>query len=173
MVFITEEDFKALTKMKQKEIYKAYEKFNKRKKIHVKDENLMDFMSQCESEFHPMLYTIPFKCYFSIYLFLFLKKHAERFDFELDSAEFTWSKPLEVNFSYIARLAKVPLNTVKKAFHELTKYEFLIYSDILTEDKHNASKSAMLVNDFCVIGHDSVTNKTLFNTKQRRYTTQL
>lgn len=173
-VFITEREYKQLAKNKLKEMQAAERKFSLRKKVHLNNTNLSVFYEQCSQEFSELLYTIPFRCYFTLYLFLFLKERVERFEFEEDKYQWTLSKPLEVNFSEIARLAKVPINTVRSAFKELTKYDFLLHSNLLTEDKNNVSKSGILVNDYWVIGHDSVKNKVFFhNLKSQKYAPSL
>ena len=168
-ILITETDYIKLNRLKEKEIAEAYNHFRNKKKTHLKEPGLKEFFEKCSDDFNQILFTIPFKCYFSIYLYLFLKKRADKFDIDKDKYQFVFSKPLEVNVSEIARIARVPLNTVKTAFHELVKQEFLIYTDELSLGNKNKAKSSILVNDFFLIGFDSATMTTCFFNKQMKF----
>ncbi|MBK9402936.1 MAG: hypothetical protein IPN57_00160 [Ignavibacteria bacterium] len=170
-VLITDNDFKALLKSKSRDIEKAYKKFSEKKKIHLKDKRLQSFYKLCSEDFNPMLYTIPFKCYFSFYLYLYLKTKVKRFDFDIDRFQFVYSKPMDINISEISRLAGVPVNTVKSAVLELLRFGYLIYMKQLSPAASNLCKSAMLVNDFLIVGHDSARDKTCFYTKHLKFTT--
>ena len=172
-VLITEADYKKIIKEKQKEAQIAFKKFRRKKKTHFTDEKLNNFFKLCTDDINPLLYTVPFKCYFSFYLFIYLKKHAERFEFEIDIYQFIFSKPFEVNLSKISRLADIPLNTVKAAFKELVWHDFLIYTETLSESHKNKCKTAMLANDFFVIGYDSLTKKTCFYNRTMKFSTAI
>ena len=164
-ILITEKDFEKLSCLKQKEISEAYKIFRSRKKCHMKETRLKYFYVSCAKEFNPVLYTIPFNCYFSFYLYLFLKAKAEKFRFESNSEQFTVSKPMEINFSKIRRLTGIPMGTIKSAYRELQKFGFLIYTEELASDKKNESKYAMLQNDYYILEHDPIKDKTIFNIK--------
>lgn len=164
-ILITESDYEILSGLKSYEISSAYKKFCKKKKCHVQDPRLKNFYKNCSDDFNPMLYTIPFKCYFSFYLYLYLKSKAEKFGFELSKDHYTVSKPMEINFSAVKRLAGIPMGTLKAAFKELIKYGFLVYTQELASDKKNESKWAILVNDYYILEHDIVNERTIFNIK--------
>jgi len=172
-VLITDADYKKLHKLKQKDFKEAYKKFSKRKKTHLSDFRLAEFYKKCTDDFNPMLYTIPFNCYFTLYLYLFLKKQAERFDFDQGRYQFLFSKPFKVNVSEIARIACVPLNTVKSAFRELVHHEFLLYTEILSPIEKNQSKTSILANDHFIIGYDKTVGKTCFYNKLMKFTTAI
>lgn len=166
---MTETDFKLMHRLKAKECREAIKKFRKKKKTHLKDPVLKDFYMLCKQEFNPMLYTIPFRCYFSLYLYLYLKNKAEKYDFD-KRYHFLFSKPMEINVSGISRVAKIPLNTVKSALRELIQHDFILYSDNLTLGK-NKAKSAIIANDHFIIGYDTASGKTCFYNKQRKFST--
>ena len=148
-----------------KAINESFNKFCKRKKCHLKDQRLKKFFEICTKDFNPLLYTIPFSCYFSLYLYLYLKSKAEKFGFESNSEQFTVSKPMEINLSAVRRLAGIPMGTIKSAYRELLRYGFLVYSEELASDKKNDSKWAILVNDYYIMEHDIVNERTIFNIK--------
>ncbi|MBK8382749.1 MAG: hypothetical protein IPL16_12855 [Ignavibacteria bacterium] len=164
-ILISENDFEKLSKVKLKSINESYNKFCKRKKNHLKDPRLKKFFDNCTKDFNPVLYTIPFSCYFSLYLYLYLKSKAVRFNFDMEKNQFQVSKPMEVNFSEIRRIAGIPMGTLKAAYRELIKYGFLVYTEELASDKKNDSKCAMLLNDHYILEHDTAKNKTIFNIK--------
>lgn len=164
-ILISENDFEKLSKLKLKAINESYKKFCKRKKCHLKDPRLKKFFDNCSKDFNPVLYTIPFRCYFSLYFYLYLKSKTVRFNFDMEKNQFQVSKPMEVNFSEIRRLAGIPMGTLKAAYRELIKYGFLVYTEELASDKKNDSKCAMLLNDYYILEHDTAKNKTIFNIK--------
>ncbi|HAY33772.1 MAG TPA: hypothetical protein DCY06_06510 [Bacteroidetes bacterium] len=170
-ILITDADYKKLIKEKKNECRKAYKNFTRKKKTHFTDKKLTAFLQYCTDDISPMFYTVPFKCFFSFYLYVYLKKHAERFEFEEGKYQFLFSKPFDVNLSKISRLADVPLNTVKAAFKELVRHEFLLYTETLSESHKNKCKTAMLANEFFVIGYDTLTKKTCFNNRQMKFAT--
>ena len=164
-ILISEIDFEKLSKLKLKAINESFNKFCKRKKCHLKDQRLKKFFEICTKDFNPVLYTIPFRCYFSLYLYLYLKSKTVRFNFDMEKNQFQVSKPMEINFSDIRRIAGIPMGTLKAAYKELIKYGFLIYTEELASDKKNDSKCAMLLNDHFILEHDTAKNKTIFNIK--------
>jgi len=170
-IVLTDSDFKSLLQLKHKEYKQAYRKFTRKKKTHLKDLKLKEFFKLCTDDFNPMLYTIPMKCYFSFYLYLYLKKNSECFEFDQMRYQFLFSRPMEINLSEIARVANVTLNTVKAAFKELVKLEFLLFTDLLTE-KTNQPKTAALANDHFIIGYDNLNRKVCFYNKRTKYATQ-
>jgi hypothetical protein len=163
-ILISDKDIELLTKLKKKEVQTSYKKFHKRKKCHIKDAQLKSFFENSTGDFNPVFYTIPFTCYFSFYFYLYLKGKAEKFELDL-SEEFKVSKPLEINFSEITRLAGAPMGTVKSAFKELKKFGFLLYSEELKPDNKNGSNCVLLVNDYYILEHDTANERTLFNIK--------
>ncbi len=164
-ILISNNDFEKLIELKSKAISDSYKRFRKKKKCHLKDPRLKKFFDNCTKDFNPLLYTIPFSCYFSFYFYLFLKSKAVRFNFDLEKEYFQVSKPMEINFSEIRRIAGIPMGTLKAAYRELIKYGFLVYTEELASDKKNDSKCAMLLNDHFILEHDTAKNKTIFNIK--------
>lgn len=164
-ILISNNDFEKLIELKSKAISDSYKRFSKKKKCHLKDQRLKKFFEICTKDFNPMLYEIPFNCYFSFYLYLYLKSKAVRFNFDMEKNQFQVSKPMEINFSEIRRYAGIPMGTVKAAYRELIKFGFLVYSEQLASDKKNDSKCAILLNDYYILEHDPVKNKTIFNIK--------
>jgi hypothetical protein len=160
-ILISDKDLELLTKLKKKEVQASCKKFHKRKKCHTKDAQLKSFFENSAGKFNMPLFTIPFKCFFSFYLYVYLKGKAEKFELDLGK-EFKVSKPLEINFSEISRLSGIPMGTVKSAFRELKKFGFLLYSEELKPDNKNGSNCVLLVNDYYIIEHDTVNERTLF-----------
>lgn len=164
-ILISDKDFEKLYELKSKAINEAYKKFRRKKKCHLKDPRVKRFFEYCTKEFNPVLFEIPFKCYFSFYLYLYLKSKTEKFAFDLNNSHFTVSKPIGINFSEIRNITGIPMGTIKAAYRELIKYGFLVYAEQLATDKKNESKYAMLVNDYYMLEHNTVKNKTIFNIK--------
>jgi len=164
-ILISNNDFEKLIELKSKAISDSYKRFRKKKKCHLKDPRLKKFFDTYAVDFNPVLYTIPFRCYFSFYLYLYLKSKAARFNFDLEKDQFQVSKPMEINFSDIHRIAGIPMGTLKAAYRELIQFGFLIYSVELASDKKNDSKCTMLLNDYYILEHDTAKNKTIFNIK--------
>ncbi len=164
-ILISNNDFEKLIELKSKAISDSYKRFRKKKKCHLKDPRLKKFFDTYAVDFNPVLYTLPFKCYFSFYLYLYLKSKTGKFNFDLNKNHFTVSKPFEINFSAVRRIAGIPMGTLKSAYRELIQFGFLVYTEELASDKKNDSKCAMLLNDHYILEHDSVRNKTIFNIK--------
>lgn len=163
-ILISDKDLELLTQLKKKEVQASCKKFHKRKKCHIKNARLKSFFENSTGKFNMALFTIPFKCYFSFYLYVYLKGKAEKF--ELDKCEeFKVSKPMEINFSVISRLAGIPMGTVKSAYRELKNFGFLLYSEELKPDYRNGSNCVLLVNDYYIIEHDIENERTIFNIK--------
>lgn len=165
-VIVTESEFKALSKLKQNVLSKANKKFLDRKSQHCKNPYFREFLAKCTTDYNPVMHTIPFRCYFSLYLYLYLKSKIERLERDIDRYQFRVSKPITINFTQIGKLSGVSINTVKSAFAELKQFKLLVFTDVLTDHLHNVSKTAMLVNDFYLVSYDSQTNEPYFYTQK-------
>jgi hypothetical protein len=124
--------------------------------------NLKALIEGLTVEYSDKLYIIPFRHYFSFYLYLILKNSAETYG---DMKEFYISKPVEVNFLRIANTYKVTRNTVKRSFRELVKMGLLIYVPFLKSSKHNLVKTASLYNDFRIAYFDPKKKRVVYSMK--------
>ena len=161
LAYITDNDFNKLVKLKIREYEKAERKYKTKIKTHFKDEKLKSFFSNCSQEINPVLYTVPFDCYFSLYMYLYLKSKCEPYNFDKSRYQFHVSQPLDVNVTQIARLADISLNTVRTAYRELVSMGFLLGGDLL-KIKVNQPNRVLVVNDFWLVGYDQTTKTVIF-----------
>ncbi len=113
------------------------------KKKHIKIE---EYKTKCASAFNSNLSEEKFNCYFSMYLYLRLKKNiSDKYK------SYIVSSPIEINISEISREAKVSRNTCRKAYRELLNLGLLIKNDDAITDKYSFN-SVILVNDKFISG---------------------
>jgi len=146
--------------MKLKYNEKCRRKFLRKKYSHMKKQNLKDFFdTYCIKEFSNKISEIDFRCYFSFYLYLYLKAIAEGYD-----PGFTISGPIAINLTEISRQAGISRNTVKAASRELTNVGLIIYNDDI-KLPNNGIKHYMLLNDSYLLGFDSEEGKIIYSIK--------
>lgn len=162
-LLLNNNEYQHILRYKQQQLAKSERQFKTRQKSHHKNAKLRAFYDLCDHEHHPVIYSVPFKCAFSFYLYAYLKFNAHPFEFEKGFFEWSLSKPVTITFGKIARVAGVSINTVKAAYRELVSLGFLKHADLLTDSAHNAPKSAMVVNDHYIIGYDDLSHKVLFD----------
>lgn len=126
LAYVTDNDFNKLVKLKIREYEKAERKYKTKLKSHFRDDKLKAFYSKCSQEINPVLYTVPFDCYFSLYMYLYLKSKCEPYNFDKSRYQFHVSQPLDVNVTQIARLADLPLNTVRELTENLFQKGFYL-----------------------------------------------
>ena len=163
IVYVNDRELKALGRMKQREQDLAVWRFRRKQKTHYKSERLRAFYSECDQSENPVLLTVPFRCFFSYYLYLYLKARCEPYDFDKGRYQFHVSQPVEVNFGQLTRHTQLPLNTIRSAYRELVAMGFLIGADLLKDTRQNVCKRVMVVNDYWLIGYDEHRRVALFN----------
>ncbi len=162
-IYVNDREYRSIVRIRSKSLAQAKARHRRKKKTHYNDPKLKAFYVHCYQSPHPVLYTVPFKCSFSIYLYLYLKAQCEPFDFDKGRYQFYMSLPVEINFAKIVRVSQLPLNTVRSAYRELVSMGLLMGAKFLRSDKQNECKRAMVVNDYFIFGHDATTNKIFFN----------
>lgn len=162
-ICVNDREYRSIVRMRRKSLAQAEARHRRKKKTHYNDPKLKAFYTHCYQSPHPVLFTVPFKCSFSIYLYLYLKAQCEPFDFDKGRYQFYISLPVEINFAKIVRVSQLPLNTVRSAYRELVSMGLLMGAKFLRGDKQNECKRAMVVNDCFIFGHDKTTNKIFFN----------
>lgn len=111
-----------------------------------KNLKIAEYKTKCATAFNSKLSEKKFNCYFSMYLYLRLKKSiSDKYQ------SYIVSSPIEMNISEISREAKVSRNTCRKAYRELLNLGLLIKNDEVNSDK-NSFNSVILVNDKFISG---------------------
>jgi len=140
--------------------HKCKRRFLKKKSSHLNSQKIKDFYLQLNTKHSDKLYEIHYHSSFAFYLYLFLKNSAEGYNSKCPD-EFTISKPVKINFTKVAKMAKVSRNTVKAAYAELLNLG-LVYETIIPIFS-NKVKECMVLNDCYLIGYDEEKHRIIYS----------
>lgn len=144
-------------------------RFSKKRNTHFHNPKLCDLFDNLNVDFTDKLYEIPFKCYFSLYLYLILKSRVKYLDWIPDMPEYyRIGVSQDLNVMQLSREFGINRTTVRKAFKELVQYKLIEESpDIIP--RHKSTKSILVFNDYYIhsfdpeAGHVVYTNEIPFN----------
>ena len=143
--------------------------FSRRHKTHFNDEQLKTIFDQLSVDFSDKLYEIPFKCFFSFYLYLILKSRVKYIDWiEEMPYYFKIAVSQDFNVMKLNREFGVCRSSIRKAYLELVQYKLIeTFPDIKPE--HKSTKSILVYNDHYIhsfdpeVGHVVYTSEIPFN----------
>ncbi|MBX7044210.1 MAG: hypothetical protein K1X86_00105 [Ignavibacteria bacterium] len=138
--------------------------FYKRRLNHFNKEKLKKVSEQIEVHFSDKLYEIPFKCYFSFYLYLILKKNVQFLDWLDMPYYFRIAVSQDLNINKLSKQTGVCRNVIRKAFMELIRFKLVELSDYV-EPNHKSCKACIVYNDFYIHCFDSELGHVLYSTE--------
>lgn len=156
----------------RREREKKINKFKRKRKTHFSNQNLKRIFEDVTKtvDFSDVLYEIPFRCFFSLYLYLILKSKVKFIDWIEDPPSY-YSKiavSQDLNILKLSREYNINRNTIRKAYYELLRYK-LIESTPEIKPTHKSCKSILVFNDFWIhsfdddLGHVVYSNEVPYN----------
>lgn len=130
----------------RRESQKKKKRFLKRKNNHFNNFKLKIIFENLNVDFSTVLYEIPFKCYFSIYLYLILKSKVQFWDYPEMPEYYRIASSQDLNIFRLSKETGVCRNTIRKAFDELVRYRMLEITNNIIPN-HKSTKSLLLYND--------------------------
>ncbi|HEX2787593.1 MAG TPA: hypothetical protein VHP32_06770 [Ignavibacteria bacterium] len=167
---LSPQERKLFDTMKEKQITRLRKRYERRKRNHFNNERLKELFAKLNIEYSDKLYSIPFKCYFSLYLYLILKGRVKFLEFPGLSKEIKLAIHQNVNFRHIAKEWKVSRNTVRKAYDELYTYN-LIQETVGVPPKHKSIRICIVNNDSNIAYYNDVVKKVLYKDVPNRFNT--
>lgn len=147
----------------RRELQKKQKRFMKKRLSHYNSPKLKAVFEKYPVEFSPVLYEIPFRCYFSFYLFLILKSQVKFMDW-LDCPEYyRLAISQDLNINQIYRETKVCRNIIRRAFRELVKLG-MIENTNYVQPHHKSCKSILVYNDYFIHSYSKEEGRVIFNT---------
>lgn len=144
---------------------KSKRRFSRRHKTHFNDPKLQKAFYKLTVDFSDNLYEIPFKCYFSFYLYLILKSKVKYIDWIDDMpCYFKIAISQDLNVMQISREFGICRNTIRKAFKELVKYRLIEESPEIAP-YHKSTKSIIVYNDYYIHSFFEEYGHVVYNTE--------
>lgn len=147
-----------------KQIEKNKKIFRRKRKNHFHDEQLKKIFESNKVEFSDKLFTIPFKCYFSFYLYLILKNRVKTLDWCVLPNNFRIAISQDFNINQLSKEVGICRNVIRKAFHELLKFKLIDLTDY-ANSVHKSCKPCIVYNDYYIYAYDSTLGHVTYTTK--------
>ena len=163
-VLLNKQEAYLLEEYKKKELRKKKEKFLKKKRTHLNIKKLSELFVKLNVKFSEILYVIPFKCYFSFYLYLILKSKVRFLEFINMPDNMKLALSQDFNIMQISKESGVSRNTIRVAYNELKKIG-LVMETPECMPQHIATKSCLVFNDLYITAYDDTEHKVVFSTK--------
>jgi len=148
----------------ERELRKKQRKFKRRRLTHFNSPKLKAIYDSLQIEHSQVLYEIPFKCYFSFYLFLILKSQVKFMDWLECPEYYRLAISQDLNINKVHRETKVCRNIIKKAFLELVQIG-LIEETGYIQPVHKSCRSILVYNDFYIHAYSKEEGRVLFTTE--------
>jgi len=133
---------------------KRKREFSKKLNSHFHNPRLKAIFENLNVEFSDKLYEMPFKCYFSLYLYLILKSRVKYLDWIPDMPEyFKIGVSQDLNVMQLSREFGISRSSVRKAYKELVTYKLIEESPEIAP-RHKSTKSIIVYNDYYVHSFD-------------------
>ena len=146
-----------------RELQKKQKRFKKKRLTHFNSPKLKAVIEKYPVEFSRVLYEIPFKCYFSFYLFLILKSQVKFMDW-LDCPEYyRLGISQDLNINQIFRETKVCRNIIRRAFRELVKFGMIENTEYV-QPHHKSCRSILVYNDYYIHSYSKEEGRVIFST---------
>lgn len=146
-----------------RQLQKKKRAFRRRGLNHFNNEKLKKVFVENEVDFSDKLYEIPFKCYFSFYLYLVLKKNVQFIDWLEMPYYFRIAVTQDLNINKLSKQTGVCRNVIRKAFCELVRFKLVELSDYV-EPNHKSCKACTVYNDYYIHCFDSELGHVLYST---------
>jgi len=160
-IILTGKYYQKILEMQEKDLQRSKKKFLQKKRTHINNKQLAEFYSGLHVKFSEKVYEIKFKCFFTLYLYLYLKSQAKSYYEDDPSRVFNLSKPIDFNIQHIVDKSGVARNTVKRAFKELLQLRF-INECVHVKPTHNSTKTVSIVNDHFMLCYVEKSHQVMF-----------
>ena len=160
-IILTGKYYRKILEMQEKDLIRNKKKFLKKKRTHLNNKQLAEFYSGLYVKFSEKVYEIKFKCFFTLYLYLYLKSQAKSYYEDDPSRVFNLSKPIDFNIQHIVDKSGVARNTVKRAFKELLQLRFINECEYV-KPTHNSTKTVSIVNDHFMLCYVEKSHQVMF-----------
>ena len=162
--FLNSEEKHILNVALERNLEKKKRAFKRKRLRHFKNEKLKKIFEENPVEFSEKLYTIPFKCFFSFYLFLLLKKYVQFINWCETPYYYRIAESQDLNINKLSKETGVCRNSIRKAFYELVKMKLVEISNYF-EPHHKACKPCLVYNDFYISCFDTELGHVLYSTE--------
>ena len=126
-----------------REFWRKQKQFKRKRFSHFKDPKLKEIYDRYWVEHSPVLYTIPWGCHFSLYLYLILKSQVKFINW-IDMPEYyRIAVSQDVNITKITRETGICKSTVRKAYRELVRFRIIEPTDYV-RPYHKSTKEYII-----------------------------
>lgn len=156
MVFIplNNEQKQILDEALSRELRKKQRRFKKKGLSHFNNQKLKNIYEKYQIEYSPVLYEIPFKCYFSFYLYLILKSKVKFMDWMECPPHYRIAVSQDFNVNRLHYETGICRNIIRKAFRELVNLRMVELTDYC-KPEHKSCKSILVLNDYYIHSYSS------------------
>jgi len=147
-----------------RELRRKQRKFKRRRLTHFNSPKLKAIYDKLQIEHSTVLYEIPFKCYFSFYLFLILKSQVKFMDWLECPEYYRLAISQDLNINKLYRETKVCRNVIRRAFLELVQMGLVEVTDYV-KPEHKSCRSILVYNDYYIHAYDKEIGRVLFTTE--------
>ncbi len=148
----------------ERELRRKQRKFKRRRLTHFNSPKLKAIYDGLQIEHSQVLYEIPFKCYFSFYLFLILKSQVKFMNWLECPEYYRLAISQDLNINKIHRETRVCRNIIKKAFLELVRMGLIEETDYV-KPEHKSCRAILVYNDYYIHGYSKEEGRVLFTTE--------
>ena len=145
-----------------RELRKKQNRFKRKRLSHFNSPKPKAIFENYLIEFSSVLYEIPFKCYFSFYLYLILKTQVKFMDWADMKYYYKIAVSQDMNINKIYRETGICRNIIRKAFRELVQYRMVEETEYV-KPEHKSTKSILVYNDYYIHSFDSTLGYVLYS----------
>jgi len=145
-----------------RQLRKKQKRFKRKRLSHFKSQKLKVIFENYQVVFSPVLYEIPFKCYFSFYLYLILKSQVRFINWTEMPEYYKIAVSQDMNINKIYRETGICRNIIRKAFRELLQMRMIEITDYVKPD-HKSTKPILVFNDYYIHSFDREMGYVLYS----------
>ncbi len=127
-----------------------------------KKPKLKRILENINVDYSEILLSLPFKCAFSLPLFLFLKYKIFYMYWEENDGKYKLALPFEINVNQLKNDTNICKNTLKKALNELLEFGLIEKID-WKKPMHSACYMVLVKNDTLIDKFDADTGKVVYS----------
>jgi len=132
-----------------RKLRKKQKRFKRKRLSHFNCPKLKAIFENYQVDFSPVLYEIPFKCFFSFYLYMIVKSQVRFINWIEMPEYYKIALSQDLNINKIYRETGICRNTIRKAFRELVQMRMIEITDYV-EPIHKSTKSILVFNDYYI-----------------------
>jgi hypothetical protein len=132
---------------------KKQKHFKKKGLSHFNNAKLKVIYEKYQIEYSPVLYEIPFKCYFSFYLYLILKSKVRFMDLAGMPYYYRIALSQDFNLNKMHFETGICRSVLRKSFRELVRYRMVEITEYV-KPEHKMTKPILVYNDYYIHSFD-------------------